>query len=224
MELIYLIKNFPDRLLRIVRHLGFPFYKIKTQPCPSESLSEWFSDLLFYLLDIFGLPEIHQSLNRLFKWNTRLLTKEEEELGKSIFGDSVDFLRVRIDDKAVMGTKKMALAYVSFNTINYRYKIKPEIFIHEMVHIWQYQRFGSIYIGRAIKAQKSKEGYDYGGVANLYKTMLRGGTLLNFNFEQQADIIEDYYKVLKNTSSHGPMIINIYSYFAEDLSQINNAE
>ena len=220
MVIVYFFKDWPMRLTRIVRHLIFPFYNNNRQVFPPSDIQDWFSDLFFYILDIFAVPEVHQLLNRLIKWNIRPLAENETNIGKEIFGDSIDFSIVRIDEQARLGTKKIALAYVSFNTINYRKKIKNEIFIHELMHIWQYQHFGSMYIGRAIKAQRSKEGYDYGGVANLYKVLLRGGSLLEFNFEQQADIVEDYYKILKKPDVGGPMMNNIYEYFMKDLNII----
>ncbi|MBC7883948.1 MAG: hypothetical protein H7X99_00635 [Saprospiraceae bacterium] len=207
----------PIRLKRLIKHIAYPFYRKTINEFPPEGPWEWMGDLPFYLMDTLAVPEIYHSLFRLFKWNTRHLTREEIEVSKSIFGDMIDYNLVKVDNKARFGTKKTALAYVSFNTINYLGKIAPAIFIHEMVHVWQYQRFGSIYIARAIKAQRSKAGYDYGGVSNLYQIMIKGGSLLDFNFEQQADIIEDYYKMLHNQDSAGPMNLSIYEYFVREV-------
>ncbi len=170
-----------------------------------------------YIMDVIAIPEIYQIVMRLFNWNTRQLQEDEILLAKSIFGNNISYDRVRINSTAKFGIKKIAIAYVSFNTINYDKKIKKEIFIHELVHIWQYQHFGSIYIARAIKAQRSKEGYDYGGPSTLYTMMLKGARLIDFNFEQQADIIEDYYKLTTNPDKAGPMYLNIYQYYAEQL-------
>ena len=38
-------------------------------------------------------------------------------------------------------------------------------------------------------------GYDYGGLTVLKKVKEEGGSLSDFNFEQQADIIMDYYRL-----------------------------
>lgn len=86
------------------------------------------------------------------------------------------------------------------------------VLIHELVHVWQYQHFGAVYIGKALKAQKSKEGYNYGGMENLYHQMLKGNTLTHFNFEQQAEILEDYYRALSE-SNHSPMVKNVFGYY-----------
>ena len=49
--------------------------------------------------------------------------------------------------------------------------------------------------------------------------MNRGMSLLEFNFEQQADIVEDYYRLLKNASAAGPMVLSIYGYFANQVRE-----
>lgn len=70
------------------------------------------------------------------------------------------------------------------------------LLIHELVHVWQYERLGSVYIPLALKAQHSKEGYDYGGVQALQQALATGRDLLDFNLEQQADIVADYFCLL----------------------------
>lgn len=213
----YFFIQFPSRIKRLLRHLVFPFYRKFANPFPPSGILEWCTDTAFYIIDIVALPEIYHFIFRTIKRNIRSLNPDEILLGQSVFGHNIQYHLVSIDDKAILGTKKIAEAYVSFNMINYRTKLKKEIFIHEMVHIWQFQRFGSIYLARAIKAQRSKEGYDYGGVANLYQVMLKGGKLSDFNFEQQADIIEDYYRMISDLSKSGPMQNQIYGYFVKGL-------
>jgi hypothetical protein len=213
----YFFLQFPLRIKRLLRHFAFPFYRKSTNPFPPSGVLGWCSDTAFYLIDVVALPEMYQLIFRIVKRNIRTLSEQEIDLGQLVFGNSINYSLVGVDDKAILGTKKIALAYVSFNMINYRKKLKKEIFIHELVHVWQFQQFGSIYLARAIKAQRSKEGYDYGGVANLYQVMLRGGKLTDFNFEQQADIIEDYYRLLAEPGSAGPMHHHIYEYFVKEL-------
>ena len=205
------------RWKRLGKHLIFPFYKGNPNDFVPSSILEWMSDLWFYIMDVLGIPEVYQLIIRLIKWNTRALNDAEINTARQVFGTNLNYEVIRIDDAARFGTKKIAAAYVSFNTINYNKKIKKEIFVHELVHIWQYQHFGSIYIARAIKAQFSKAGYDYGGVSHLYHYMLKGGKLIDFNFEQQADIIEDYYKIMMKPQSASPFDHSIYQYFAEQL-------
>ncbi len=54
---------------------------------------------------------------------------------------------------------------------------------------------GSVYIPRALRAQFSTEGYDYGGLANLLLAVRSGKKLDDFNLEQQGDILADYYRL-----------------------------
>jgi hypothetical protein len=50
-----------------------------------------------------------------------------------------------------------------------------------------------VYISEALWAQRWGGGYNYGGLAPLLHYS-QGKGLSAFNFEQQADIIEDYYR------------------------------
>lgn len=165
------------------------------------------------------MPEWFQMIQHIANWKIRRLTPEEKALGQNIFSDTINFDLIKINSQSRWATKKFAIAYVSFNIINYKNKIRKETFIHELMHVWQYQNYGSIYIARAIKAQMSKEGYDYGGFENLYQGMLCGKRLLEFNFEQQADIIEDYYKLTQANDHASDMILSIYRYYALQLNE-----
>lgn len=212
------VYQWPTRFVRLCRHIVYPFTdKYGKNTFPATTLSEWCADLIFYIIDVVAIPEFYETIFLMVKWNSRRMNDFELATARSIFGTAIQYDLVRIDQNARFGTKKLALAYVSFNTINYRHSISTEIFIHEMVHIWQYQQFGSIYIARAIKAQKSKEGYDYGGVSNLYNVMLKGGSLLDFNFEQQADIIEDFYRIQQQKDLAISMNMQVFRYFSSEV-------
>ena len=213
----FYIRTFYQRWRRLLIHFAvLTGTKQYDRYFRAESLWEWWADLLCYLADIFAVPELYESIIGIVKWNIRALTEKEKDLCTSLFGNSIDIRLVRVDDRAKIGLKKLALAYVSFNTINYRKKIRTAILVHELVHIWQYQQFGSVYISKALKAQKSEEGYDYGGVSRLYQMMLSGKHLTDFNFEQQADIVEDYYKMLK-TGEAFDLRSQAYHYFGSQV-------
>jgi len=69
--------------------------------------------------------------------------------------------------------------------------------VHELGHVAQYTQLGLQYMGEAIHSQATV-GYNYGGGAAL-----AGKRLSDFNREQQADILKDYYRlVLYGSSSH----------------------
>jgi hypothetical protein len=153
-------------------------------------------ELLFYIGDLVGLAEIYETLSDIVKFNTRPLDKHEVALVKKFFGPALHINRIRIDEFAFVGPKSHHFAYVSFYTINSWGEMREDIFVHELVHIWQYQQLGSVYIPRALRAQFSNEGYDYGGLANLVLAIRTGKKLDAFNLEQQGDIFADYCRIL----------------------------
>ena len=91
----------------------------------------------------------------------------------------------------------------------------------ELVHIWQYERFGSVYIYYALMAQKSLMGYNYGGASALSDAINTGKQLKDFNFEQQGDIIEDYYRIKNGYSPTWGLgdqsKLAVYEHFANQL-------
>jgi len=151
----------------------------------------------FHLADWLFFPKFLMFLNQIFKPNTRPLTEREIALARSIFGETIDYQKVRLDERSHIGCRQYHFAYVGFYFVNSWGKLSDPVLIHELVHVWQYQRLGSVYIPRALWAQRTPEGYDYGGISSLKKALEQGKTLTDFNYEQQADIVADYF-CLKN--------------------------
>lgn len=213
----FLYRQYPMRIKRWVVHWISPFHSgIKNRVSPAN-IWEWSSDLFFYTWDIFCIPELFMALNQVMKCESRKLNDEENFIAREIFGTSLDTEVIRIDSHALLGTRRLAMAYVSFNLINYRYDIPYHIFVHELVHIWQFQNLGSIYIGRAIQAQFSHEKYDYGGPQNLLRQMIQGKNILDFNFEQQAEIMEDFFRMMDMPSGQRTFDMTVYEYFRQNL-------
>jgi len=67
--------------------------------------------------------------------------------------------------------------------------------VHELAHVWQYQRSGPVYLGQALWAQfrLGPQAYSYGWEAGLRQATLDGRTLADFNREQQGEIARHYY-------------------------------
>jgi hypothetical protein len=213
-RLAYYLQQLPVYWKRWLVHIGWLFFPERFQNAfPPESKREWLSDALFYTLDISGFPFWYEILTTLFKRTVRPLNEKEKREAWHIFGDCLRYDLIQIDTKPYMGLGRDVVAYVTFFTIRYKRKISMPILIHELVHVWQFQQFGSVYISKALKAQKSKEGYNYGGAENLYHGMMCGRNLTSFNFEQQAEIIEDYYRLSKGTS-FSPLESGVYAYYA----------
>jgi Domain of unknown function (DUF4157) len=88
-------------------------------------------------------------------------------------------------------------AFTTFHTVNlpttgYHERSNVAILVHELVHVYQYERAGSRYFAEALLAQH-EAGYDYGGAAALQLAQLQGKHLCDFNREQQAQIAQDFY-------------------------------
>lgn len=179
--------HFPIRAKRLVWHVR----KINISRFPFWSL-----ELFLQMLEIVGVGDLYDFSAKIVK-QPRKLTAREIALAKPIFGESLPYDKIRLDNRAHLGPRQQQFCYVSFYTINSWGEMSDAIFMHELVHIWQYHYLGVVYIPRALAAQQSKEGYNYGGAITLQQAIADGKTLLDFNFEQQASIIEDYFR-LKN--------------------------
>lgn len=216
LRLKHAVQWFPRRLQRFMRHL--------LRFCWNDV--NWYIECLYYLLDLLALPELYETLADWIKWRTRPLYPKERELLYPIFGESIDYDRIRIDGGAALGPPQWNICYVSFYTINAWGKMSPFLLIHEVVHVWQFQRLGSIYIPRALRAQWSKEGYNYGGAPRLNNWARRDARITDFNLEQQADIIADYWRLSHGYPTHwgpaGPADLPAYRYFAEQLRTVGS--
>ncbi len=154
---------------------------------------DWFFFIPFYVIDLLGISELYEILNELTNWKIRDIHSHEILLANEIFKDDFRVNLVRINNNNRIA-KKLRIAYVSFRQINFFDAIPNDIFVHELVHIWQYQKFGAVYIYKAWKAQLSKEGYKYGLINGLLDASKTSKNFCQFNFEQQAEIVQDYYK------------------------------
>ncbi|MEM6965757.1 MAG: hypothetical protein AAF573_13400, partial [Bacteroidota bacterium] len=155
----------------------------------------WSLEVLICAIEVLGIPELYETLTDFLKPKTRPLYQWEINMAIEIFGNAINYARVRVDESAYLGAKTHHVCYVSFYIINSWGKMSNSILIHELVHVWQYERMGAVYIPRALWAQTTVEGYDYGGLDNLKMYLKKGKTFYDFNLEQQGDIIADYFKV-----------------------------
>ncbi len=190
-RMVFAIRQYPTRLKRLFTYYSHPFY---TKPK--------FRAFPFIFAECFFLFDMYEISSNIIKPSVRPLSKKEILRGSEIFGNSIDFDLVMIDEKAQLLTKQLNVAYVGFNTINSWGKLREDILIHELVHIWQYQHFGAGYIINALVAQKSEAGYNY-TKATHYLTPPEGAkwydydTIHQLNGEQQADLVQDYYRLKK---------------------------
>ncbi|MBP7184364.1 MAG: hypothetical protein KBA06_02570 [Saprospiraceae bacterium] len=186
----------PTRMVRLWRH----FYKLLLPKSewfwwekygnfkkPTRILL-WIVECLIMITELVGVAELYQIFSEVLKKEIRPLTTAERELCQIIFATSLQLDRVRLDQKARIGSKKYGLAYVSFWQINSWGSMHDAWFIHEMTHIWQYQQMGAIYIPKALFAQWFiKNAYAFGGIDELKTRAFHTG-IYSFNLEQQAEI------------------------------------
>jgi len=208
----YILKSYLKRWIRLGSHLIFQrsIYRI-----PLDKWYDWPMDLMFYVMDVLLISDIADLLMNGFR-KMRGLSENEIVIAKEIFRNNLDLGQVFIFEKAKPLKKGLYHAFVSFNTIQSIKALSLPILVHELVHVWQYQRFGSVYIYRALKAQNSKAGYNYGGCDNLISCLEAGTNYISFNFEQQAEIIEDYIK-MQLSNQRLNLDLAIYSAFVEQL-------
>lgn len=225
-----MIRLFPLRLVRLVEHVqtGILSFNVQSQRETGRrriwsSIGRWWVDFVFLLLDLVGLANLYELIQEWCKPNTRGLQDWEKKLAQSVFGKSIQYHRIRIDEYALIGPRQYRICYVSANTINTWGGMENSLLIHELVHVWQYQHFGLAYIPRALRAQRSNAGYNYGGVAQLERYRMQGKTIFDFNFEQQADLVSDYYRLREGYSPRWGQAqyadLATYEYFVQQLRQ-----
>ncbi len=220
----HIVKFFPNRFMRLINHFGYGFKQLSKKPT-SKGYLFWLTELGMLMLDLLGIGEWYELFQEFFKFNTRPLNKQELQITEVYFGNQLNINRIRIDECALLGPKQHRFAYVSFFTINSWKNLRPDIFLHEMVHIWQYQQKGITYMSRALGAQRGKRGYNYGGVEMLRKLKERGWKLESFNPEHQAEIVQDHFRI-KN--GYAPLWgegcfedLEVYDWFVDSLSADN---
>ncbi len=211
----------PLRLLRFFQHFGQPVNPIYREVFPRSYPLFWGLEVLIRFLEILGIGDLYQIISGWLKFNTRPLMNTEKEILATIFGPGFPFHRIHIDEWALLGPPQMQICYVSFWTINSWRQMSTCLLVHEMVHVWQYQQLGMVYIPRALAAQGSHLGYNYGGVGVLQRVYAQEGKLSGFNLEQQADIIADYCRIKKGLGPSwgvGSWVdLPFYQYFVDQL-------
>lgn len=131
----------------------------------------------------------------------RDLNAQERAEAKIVFGDSMDYDDVQVAEAPLLSIG--GYARTPFTTVYFppgSFKEPPDVYypflIHELTHVWQSQHGFSV-LEKLFHALHGASAYDYGGVAGLRAAKREGKHFLDFNTEQQADILKDYYKRVK---------------------------
>ena len=136
----------------------------------------------------------------------RNLTTGEIALAADIYQHSINYERVKIHHKKYFflqpnnsGMTPNGEIYVAGDGYSADYSTSSEVeskafFIHEMAHVWQTQN-RILNVRLAALLAQFEHGFNY---SRAYPYALRAGaTLLDYNIEQQASMIEDYFRVVK---------------------------
>lgn len=165
----------------------------------------WLIVLLFRVLDLIGVPELWNLLMRLAA-HVSPLTGEEIGAAAAILGPTaLRYADVRVAEGGILNLifkRNRGRAFTTFHTINMptfgpHRRANFAILLHELVHVYQYERTGGLYVAEAIYAQLTA-GYDYGGPDQLQQCLMNGLCYRNLNREQQAQLVQDYYERLRD--------------------------
>lgn len=230
------IARLPERVRRLLLGLwegvkslkpwSLDWWKSLSQATTWLNLLKWLGTRLIDLLEIAGVGEIYETVADFIKFNTRKLTDGEIRKASTVFGSSINFSLVRVDEGAVLGPAFSKRPYTSFHTINAWGGMTDDTLMHELTHVWQYEQAGAIYMPQAIHGQVSGGGYDYKGVPGLKAA--RGRGITSFNREQQAQIVEDFYRIKTGLSpffgSGTRADLPLYAHFVKDVSTLTESQ
>lgn len=168
------------------------------------------------ILDIFTNTEYSSVKEVKIKSANRSLTSGEKELIKSIFKNKIDLNIVKIylgsyfplntQDINTLVTPNGNI-YVMHNLYRNDYSLEDDefkkVFIHEIAHIWQHQKKLNVLIkAGAVQAcsilkNGNPNSYDI-FEGKYYDGVYEPKKLIDYNLEQQAEIISDYWAVKNN--------------------------
>lgn len=194
LRLFDVVRFLPKRLLRLGIHFikGYRCASDTSKPRSFHCFYLWCAELACYVADIFGFPEIYETIMDIVKFTSRPLRKDEIARAKKLFGNNLLYYRVRVDEHGFVAARMLKTTYLAFNVIHNWGKVDEPLLMHELTHAWQFHKYGSSYIPKALSAQTSVDGYDYGGIPNLLIAIRSGQGFDYFNFEQQGEIVSDY--------------------------------
>lgn len=152
----------------------------------------------------------------------RSLTPTERGESDAVFGEALDYDRIRLTEEAgwtnALPRLRARLAgspapdFDNAITLGHRIHFPRRLdttpaalpendlrdfgwLMHELMHVWQAERIGPRYLWRALLAQlnEGEAVYDYGGEDGLRQAVLAGVGLGGFTVEQQAEVVREGY-------------------------------
>jgi hypothetical protein len=114
----------------------------------------------------------------------RELTDAEIDRMREVFGDSIDYDQVRVVEGDAGLFSVNDRAFVHGNTIYMKGSRDPDLLLHEMAHVWQFQNGGTDYMSEALWSQEFSMAYDW-------EPSVPGTPWHRLEPEQQAQFLED---------------------------------
>lgn len=174
----------------------------------------WLHRLFVQLFDLGGGPELAQFFMHLFT-HTTPLTDSERELLQAVLGENA--LRwgdVRVAEGGLYDwvfRHNGHLAFTTWYTVNFprhgrHTRQNLPILVHELTHVFQYHHVGTRYMTEAIYmlVTTRRDCYRYGGASGLCQAAAAGRSFAQFNREQQAQIVQDYYSCQMTNQDTSP--------------------
>ncbi|MCB0656303.1 MAG: hypothetical protein KDC57_09220 [Saprospiraceae bacterium] len=166
------------------------FFLYRQERSTLEKMIYWCCDAGLLLGDVLGFPDLYQMIEVAILTVDRRAAKELPAF--SIPYPAMELSHsVRFHASPHVRPNPSTRAYVSFWTINYWGQLDPPTFLHELMHVWQFQAVGSIYIHHALRAQRMVPAYDYGSVDEILERWDTIDIWRDLNFEQMASLGAD---------------------------------
>lgn len=166
-------------------------------------LADGLHQLAAQTFDLVGGPEVAQFFMHLITQTTPLTGPEIAKIASVLGPDALRFGDVRVAEGGLFDLifkYNGNLAFATWHTINLprtgrHTRTNLPIVVHELTHVYQYERVGSRYLGEAIYVliKTKRDCYNYGGVEGLQSACADGRRFSDFNREQQAKITQDYF-------------------------------
>ena len=176
----------------------------------------WMYRLASYSFDLIGGPEIAQFFMHLVTV-TRPLNAEEIGAAAAVLGErAIRYHDIRVAHGGVLDLVfrlNKNRAFATWHTINVPIDTQENLpmMVHELTHVYQFERVGSIYIGQGLWVQRKmgRDAYRYGGPDGLKSDFSAGKRYCHYNREQQGQIAQDFCALMRSerdTTAYEPFI------------------
>ncbi len=189
----------------------------------------WLYRFITQIFDLLGGPEVAQFIAHLVTNTTPLNEQEMAAISLVLGSEAMRYQDVRVAEGGLLDLifkYNGNLAYTTWRTIHFprnggghetsHTRANLSVVVHELIHAYQYEQVGTRYLGEAIyMLLKTKRNcYDYGRAQGLRDAAAAAKRYCDFNREQQAQIVQDYYRLLlmnADLSAYEPFIAQLRS-------------